>query len=867
MGIYLRKGLIAILILLIIGCSSGGEGGGDDEIVGTGGLPEEIAGVAQKGPFVTNSNVTVNLLADTGQATTDTILTFTDDLGNFTFELDNPSLVQISVEGYHFNEITGAISNGPITLNATFDTSESTFVVVNVLTHLINNRVRFLIAQGSSASDAITQAQTELITALNGVLVVTALPDFTQLSVYNLNGTNPIGNAYLLALSATLYNFASIEVGGDSGLLSGKLTEVVNTLATDLETDGVIDNTAVIAGMKSATTSLNPDDIEANLISRSVEVLGEALEVPDINLFIDTDQDGIVNSNDNDDDGDGIEDSVDPEPYVYNNIPTVESFSISANGGAAVLYNEVVDDTSVSGYVTNIAARIDETRTPGGVITPTPTIHLSHNEGDGTFRLLNMYLPAEAPGTYYIDDVTRVRYFRYSEDMLYFDYRPESGSITITEYGGIGNAVIGSYDVTLSCRIEALECIPGDLLRINGEFTLIRDEPQHFISVGTATSPVDLGGFPFEILWWKHFNGSSFDGYNMNIVSSTGPSYYQFSVNPSNQYTIELPWQIGGVQLSVYTTPDLTTPVCESFVSPISCTVTPVSDTLYFTVSLLNPTALGAWYSMDITPASFVDEGTAANPLDISDQRNYIGQVGLTGSYYRFDVTPGSMYHFSYQGWGSATFDVATDNAFNNVLCGRYVNTQNDRCNVAIDTSITELFLRVELSPNSTIPPRDGIFFEFEHWEITTPIYQVQVFPTPVPTTGETMANAGVEFYELDGTIVSGMHVPEYTNSSVLSFSGNIPLVPGRTYRVKLEDRLYYNIGVGKPDYYAVWLGSAGFTGALESIMPDTSLNEPANNYSSGAVPMIFESLYYSSFLIDENDIDWFEVTIPNTGP
>ncbi len=84
---------------------------------------------------------------------------------------------------------------------------------------------------------------------------------------------------------------------------------------------------------------------------------------------------------------------------------------------------------------------------------------------------------------------------------------------------------------------------------------------------------------------------------------------------------------------------------------------------------------------------------------------------------------------------------------------------------------------------------------------------------------------------------------------------------------MKLRDSLGYNIGVGKPDYYAIWIGSAEFSGVVESILPDTSLNEPVNDLSNGAVPISFEALNYSSFLIDENDVDWYEITIPDAAP
>lgn len=42
-----------------------------------------------------------------------------------------------------------------------------------------------------------------------------------------------------------------------------------------------------------------------------------------IDLFIDTDGDGLVNAEDPDDNNDGIPDEIDPSPYVYSEAPVL----------------------------------------------------------------------------------------------------------------------------------------------------------------------------------------------------------------------------------------------------------------------------------------------------------------------------------------------------------------------------------------------------------------------------------------------------------------------------------------------------------------------------------------------------------------
>lgn len=853
----LNTGVWMFTILLLVSACSGG-----DEIIGTGGKPndsQEVQGVAQKGPFIIGSNVTVNLLTDTGQASTDTIITSTsDDLGNFNFKLDAPGLVHIKVDGYHFNEITGAVSSSQITLNATFDTRNTSFVIVNVLTHLINNRIQYLVKHGSVPADAIVQAQTELRIALSSVLLVNSLPDFTQLSVYNLDGTNPVANAYLLALSATVYNYAQIQAGGDSSLISAKLSETLNTLAADLESDGIINNTSLISGLASATTSLNPDVIESNLINRSVAVLGTALEVPDINLFIDTDQDGIVNDQDDDDDGDGIPDVSDAEPYTYNNIPATETFTIAIDTNLAVEYTEIADSAYPMGYQTKLAAHFDETRVVSGpALSPSPAINLLHHEPDGTDLSMYIYIPVEAAGTYYVDSTTILKYASTTATQQNFIYVADSGSITITEYGGIGNAVIGSYDISASCRTDFLQCAAGDTVHLTGSFTVIRDDIQHFRSLGSATDPVDLGDFPLMQL--QNYLET---GRNVNLVSPAAPSYYQFGVNSLNKYTIEIPAMVGGVQLSVYDSPDFATPVCESSTGARTCTVSASADKLYLKISLLNPSTPGAWFRISISPsalASYNDEGSIDSPLDISTEASYLGQVGLVGSYYQFSVKPGSTYNVNletYFGWSSLI--VATDMAFTNIVCQYPINIRTNSCNLTIDatdTTTTELYVKVMPDPTTT----GGYYFYVNHTEITQPIYYIQLLQTPVASNNGPCSNP--HLYEADGqTEVKEMHIDEI-NCGSEGMSANVPLEPGKTYYLVLDDAFgHYEHPV---DYYAVWIGDAPFTGSLTATTPDPLALEPLNDNKSGATSVELNALWYDSFKSTDDDIDWYTFTVP----
>ena len=93
----------------------------DNGIVGTGAMPDPVPtseGIAQKGPFEIGSNVTIITRPAPDYVATSTSQVQTlDDIGNFEFTFEPDTLYEITVTGRHFNEITGAISQTPMTLN------------------------------------------------------------------------------------------------------------------------------------------------------------------------------------------------------------------------------------------------------------------------------------------------------------------------------------------------------------------------------------------------------------------------------------------------------------------------------------------------------------------------------------------------------------------------------------------------------------------------------------------------------------------------------------------------------------------------------------------------------------------------------
>jgi N-acetylneuraminic acid mutarotase len=251
-----------------------------------------VAGAVQKGPFMVGSTVLVNLLDSRGRSTPSTLLTeIEDSIGSFSFETDQRGPVQIVATGYYFSELTGQISGGVLALKALYGVGDDSRQVayVNILTHLINDRVLELIADGEPGlAEAIEQAEDELIAALIDALPIADLNEFTALSVYDsaVPQGSTLGNAYLLALSTGFYRYAENKAGEFGTTTDAELTLVLNRLSDDLADDGHLEPGPFIKEFVTAIRSLSPAMIAANLRSRSLVDYPQGLGVPDISVFL-----------------------------------------------------------------------------------------------------------------------------------------------------------------------------------------------------------------------------------------------------------------------------------------------------------------------------------------------------------------------------------------------------------------------------------------------------------------------------------------------------------------------------------------------------------------------------------------------------
>ena len=185
-----------------------------------------LTGVAQKGPFLKGSTVTLYGLSD-GRKLKPTGINYTTDVvredGRFRLNAqDLPSqYVQLVAEGLYRNEVSGKTSDASIRLNALTDLRNRDTVNVNVLTHLEYERVRYLVTRKNmTVEKAKRQAQKEVL-AVFGIELEDYVPS-ENLDVFGATDAD----AALLAISILLhYDSSTVRTKGLLAEMSAEIAE------------------------------------------------------------------------------------------------------------------------------------------------------------------------------------------------------------------------------------------------------------------------------------------------------------------------------------------------------------------------------------------------------------------------------------------------------------------------------------------------------------------------------------------------------------------------------------------------------------------------------------------------------------------
>ncbi|MHB8872754.1 MAG: Kelch repeat-containing protein [Myxococcaceae bacterium] len=250
--------------------------------------PIAVRGVVQKGPLLVGTPVLVSKVESNGDISDlITLASIEDSVGAFSFQMAAPGAVELVATGYFFNEVTGDVSAGTLTLKglSQIQPGGDQHANLNVLTHITSGRVRELMrTQQLDVAAASLIAQAELVAALQSVLPIQDPGSFAALDLYG-GATSGLGNAYLLALSAALFKYADIEAAGGATSAEARLSLLLNLLERDLADDGLIGQAGFLDKLTIALRQLHPDRIAENLANRCAIDHSQPLPIPDISPF------------------------------------------------------------------------------------------------------------------------------------------------------------------------------------------------------------------------------------------------------------------------------------------------------------------------------------------------------------------------------------------------------------------------------------------------------------------------------------------------------------------------------------------------------------------------------------------------------
>lgn len=250
--------------------SSSSSGAQDDELVLTQIVNKTISGLAQKGPFDVGS--TVSLSQFDSKTFLQTGSNYTGKVANTSgaFEISNITLsspyVTIQANGSYRSEITGKFTSGKITLKSFADLSNQSNVNINVLTHLANKRIAYLVSKGTNFSDAKKQAEGEVLKIFG---IKDDVKNFEGLNLFGKNN----GSAVLMAISIMMQR--DLNIADINSLLSEFETNFEKTGKWDESAQAKI---ADWSSTKDLTDGL--DSIRKNIEKRKLGT------VPDFEKYI-----------------------------------------------------------------------------------------------------------------------------------------------------------------------------------------------------------------------------------------------------------------------------------------------------------------------------------------------------------------------------------------------------------------------------------------------------------------------------------------------------------------------------------------------------------------------------------------------------
>lgn len=219
----------------------------------------DLSGYAQKGPFTMGSQILISELDSDLVPTGRTYSTQTQDNSGI-YALNGvelaSSFVLVRVDGFYFNEVSGELSETQLSLSGIIDLSQGDLQNLNILTHLEQYRVQYLVEQGTSFEMAKTQAHDEVMQMLEFSSV-----DISQSEMLDIAEQGE-DHAMLLAASLILQGKRT----------TAELSELVNLIGSDIQEDGSLDNPDLGSQLINDASILKPEEIRNNIEQRFEEL-------------------------------------------------------------------------------------------------------------------------------------------------------------------------------------------------------------------------------------------------------------------------------------------------------------------------------------------------------------------------------------------------------------------------------------------------------------------------------------------------------------------------------------------------------------------------------------------------------------------
>lgn len=284
--ILLMLTLLISMCLLMTGCGSSSSNTANSTPT------YKVAGQFQKGPFSIGSQVTICELDEELNPTgTVYYVQINDDLGNFEVKSKiKTHLVEIIGDGFYMDELTGQLAPSRIQLRAIVDLGSNVTPTVNILTSLQALRLKKLMSQGSSYSNAEIQSRNEVLAAFG----IDPLKISSLSSLYSMKiDGNSDADSVLLATSTIISKMASNAAIANTTTQTAELSNYISSIAAQIATTGTITNQAIVAARNTAATQINLASVRNNVETYYAN-RGTTIVAPKFEEWVDTDTSGIL---------------------------------------------------------------------------------------------------------------------------------------------------------------------------------------------------------------------------------------------------------------------------------------------------------------------------------------------------------------------------------------------------------------------------------------------------------------------------------------------------------------------------------------------------------------------------------------------